>query len=181
MDTLQRLLGERAGTPQALMAKLAHQHSQEYFGAECVAQSLTPAEERYIESLSPFFHSRSWINNSSSVDYDRPRFEGERIGRVTLKRRKLIHCAIGIGPDDKISRILFTGEYYIHPQPGIRSRGGSYFLEEAIRGLDAKDLSGIEAAVIRIFERPEFETPMLTAGDFVAAISAAIVNATGSG
>jgi lipoate-protein ligase A len=80
------------------------------------------------------------------------------------KRERELVVHILINPNGKIEDIMFSGDFYCRPENCLKD------LENSLKGVDPKDEREVNSKVKNIFERPDWEIPMVEPKDFVKPI-----------
>ncbi len=143
---------------------------------EPVPSSWSPEEEQELHSMVPFFQSRAWIKRLSTKRMCILASEGARLGVGIHKARKLIKASVIVDEKGKIIDLLYTGDFYIRPQLTLFSGGALQYFADSLKGLHISDDLGLLEAIRGVFERPDFEAPLLTPEDFFYALKKAAEN-----
>ncbi len=85
---------------------------------------------------------------------------------VFAKNRKdrevVVH--ILINPDGKIEDVMFSGDFYCRPENYLKE------LENSLKGMDPTDETEVHSKVLNIFNRPDWEIPLVAPEDIVKPI-----------
>ena len=143
---------------------------------EPVPSSWSPEEEQELHSMVPFFQSKTWIKRLSTKRMCLRAPEEARLGVGLHKARKLVKASVIVDEKGKIIDLLYTGDFYIRPQLTLFSGGALQYFTDSLKGLHISDDRGLLEAVRCVFERPDFEAPLLTPEDFFYALKKAAEN-----
>jgi lipoate-protein ligase A len=80
------------------------------------------------------------------------------------KRERELVVHILINPEGKIEDLMFSGDFYCRPENYLKD------LENSLKGVDPTDEREVNSKVKKIFERPDWEIPMVEPEDFVKPI-----------
>lgn len=137
------------------------------------ATSWRSEERAFIEEMSDFFESDTWINRRSTARMCRRADPGLSLGMAAYKSEKLIKASVILDSDDTIRDVLLTGDPYLRPQPTVTEPGLLDELESELRGLEATDEEAIVSTLSRVLDRPDVEVPGISPADIAAPITRA--------
>lgn len=132
--------------------------------------SWRPEERAFIESMSDFFESDTWINRRSTARMCRRVDPELAVGMAAYKSEKLIKASVVLDSERRIRDALITGDPYLRPQPTVTEPGLLDELESELRGLDVTDESTIVETVSRAFDRPDVEVSGISPEDIATPI-----------
>lgn len=132
--------------------------------------SWRPDERAFIDEMSDFFESDTWINRRSTARMCRRVDPGLSIGMAAYKSEKLIKASVVLDADGRIRNVLITGDPYLRPQPTVTEPGLLDELEFELRGLDVTDESAIVSTISRVVDRPDVEVSGISPEDIAAPI-----------
>lgn len=132
--------------------------------------SWRPEEQAFIESMSDFFESNTWINRRSTARMCRRVNPGLSVGMAAYKSEKLIKASVVLDSNGTIQDVLLTGDPYFRPQPTVTEPGLLDELESELQGLDVTDESTIISTISRTLDRPSVEVSGISPEDIAKPI-----------
>ncbi len=135
-----------------------------------ISESWAPEEEEELTRTVPFFESETWIKRLSTKHLCATAPVASRVGVAAYKSRKLIRASLIVTEHGEIHDCLITGDFYWRPQPTIFSSGALDYFREALRGLPLAAEDEIAKAIEGVFNRPDFEMPLIRPEDVLRAI-----------
>jgi lipoate-protein ligase A len=165
-------------TKDDMIDALVEENVQRLIGEdeEIVDEDLADDEAEFIEEMTPFFESDSWINRISTAELCKEAPDDLDIGIAAYKSRKLIKAGVIFNDDGTIHDIQFSGDFYFRPALPITSTSTLDRLANAVIGLDPSDQDALENAIADVFDDPTLEFPRIKPTDFVQPIIRATNN-----
>ncbi len=80
------------------------------------------------------------------------------------KRDRELVVHILLNPEGKIEDLMFSGDFYCRPESYLKE------LENSLKGINPQNEWEVKSKVEQIFERPDWEIPLVMPEDFVKAI-----------
>ena len=139
-------------------------------GAEIYKDSWKQNEIEFINNLKPFFHSNTWLTKFSSKRMLSNASPDYFYGRAAYKSRKLITSKAIVDKKGIIKDILVSGDWLVRPFPTVTSDGIVRDFYNKLNGLRIDDEKAIYDAVNSIFQRDDFEAPLIEPEHVVAPI-----------
>lgn len=132
--------------------------------------SWRPEEQEFIDEMSDFFESDTWVNRRSTARMCRRVDPDFGVGIAAYKSEKLIKASVVVDSEDTIRDVLLSGDPYLRPQPTVTEPGLLDELEVTLCGLDVTDEQVIVDAIASVLDRPEVEMPGISAQDVAAPV-----------
>lgn len=121
--------------------------------------SWRPEEQEFIDEMSDFFESDTWVNRRSTARMCRRVDPDLEVGVAAYKSEKLIKASVVVDPQNSIRDVLLSGDPYLQPQPTVTEPGLLDELEVVLRGHDVSERSALVDAIGSVLDRPEVEVP----------------------
>lgn len=144
-------------------------------GEEVVEATWDDDEREYIESMTPFFESDTWIGRISTTRLCRGAPDHLDLGIAAFKSRKLIKASVLLDGDE-VYDVQYSGDFYFRPALPATSTSLLDEMAAAVSGVDATNEDALEDAIRPFFERDNLEYPALEPADFARPIVRATKN-----
>ena len=168
---------EKEVTKDEIVDAFVEQNVEKIFGSdeEIVPTHWGDDEVSFIEDMTPYFESDTWINRISTDYLCRGAPEHLDIGIAAYKSRKLIKASVLLD-DGEVYDVQYSGDFYFRPAHRATTTWLLDKMAAAVTGLDATDEDTLQSAIEPFFERDDVEYPALEPSDFVKPITRAAKN-----
>jgi len=168
---------EKEVTKDEIVDAFVEQNVEKIFGSdeEIVPTQWGDDEVSFIEDMTPYFESDTWINRISTEDLCRGAPEHLDIGIAAYKSRKLIKASVLLD-DGEVYDVQYSGDFYFRPAHRATTTWLLDMMAAAVTGLNATDEDALQSAIEPFFERDDVEYPALEPSDFVKPITRAAKN-----